>query len=125
MEGLTLEEAARQYPSKCLKALAARLGLNYDKICEHVNQQQTTAQPLKRPQADVTSSKDGETSKRTHRSPAPSTTSELQRNQSDSHGALQVRNSQGTTELVSETDLPGTEQQSQGSTNVLSFGGTS
>src|SRR2546423_11517591 len=99
LESLTLEDAVRLYPSKCLEALAARLGLNYDKICAQMNrlqerQQQTTAQPLKRPQEDVISSKDDEISKRAHRPLAPSTTPELQRNQSDNRGAFQVRNSQ-------------------------------
>lgn len=129
LEDLKLDDAARSYPSKCLEALAARLGLNYDKIRAQMEQlqerrQQTTAQPLKRPQADVISSVDGEVSKRAHRRPAPSTTSDLQRNQSDSHRALQIRNSQETTELVSETDILGTEQRSQGSTEVHSFEGT-
>lgn len=95
MRSLTLEEAARSYPSKCVEALAARLGLNYDKIDAHVKQlqerrQQSTAQPLKRPQADVISSNDGGISKRTHRLPASSTTSELQRKQSGNRAALKV-----------------------------------
>src|SRR5271154_5102310 len=96
-ESLTLEDAARHYPSKCLEALAARIGLNYDKICTEMNRlqerrQQTTAQPLKRPQEDVVSSTQDETSKRA-RPPTPSTKLELQLRRPES---VQVRNSQGS-----------------------------
>jgi hypothetical protein len=83
--------------------------------------QQPAAEPLKRRETDVISSKDGEISKRAHRSPGPSTTSEPQLKQSGNRRSLQVRDSQGATDVVSETDLLGTEQRSQGSTEVHSF----
>jgi hypothetical protein len=77
LESLTLADAARSYPSKCLEALAARLGLDYDKICAQMEQlqarrQQTTARPLKR-SANAISSVNGKISMRAHRRPAAST----------------------------------------------------
>jgi hypothetical protein len=121
-ESLTLEDAARHYPSKCLEVLAARIGLHYDKICTEMkrlqeHRQRTTAQPVKRPQEDVVSSTQDETSKRARPTTPPTGLGLPVRHP----GPVQVRNSQGSTDIVSETDLQKAEQQSQGSTNVLSL----
>jgi hypothetical protein len=126
VKGLTLDDAVRCYPSQCLEALARRLGLDYDKICTSMklleeSRQQVTAKPSKRRHAEIISSKDSEISKRSHRSPSESTNSEPQLEEDDNHRSLQVRNSQGETDVVSETDLLGTQPPSQGSTEVFSF----
>lgn len=121
-ESLTLDDAVRYYPSRCLGALARRLGLDYDKICTgsrlQESRQQVTAKPMKRRHADIVSSKDSEVAKRSHRSPSPSTNSESQLEEDDTHRSLQAPNS---IDVVSETDLLGTQQPSQGSTEVFSF----
>jgi hypothetical protein len=120
-ETLTLEEAARRHPLKCLEALAARIGLHYDKICTEMariqeRRQQATAQPVKRPQEDVVSSIQDEPSKKAR--PTTSTGLGLPLRHS---GSIQAQDSQGSTDVVPETDLQRAEQRSQGSTNVLSF----
>lgn len=80
--------------------------------------QQITAQPPKGHSADGTNKK---ISKRVHESSAASTKPALHSKRPDKPRSLEVRNSQGSTDVVSETDFQMTEQRSQGSTEVFSL----
>ena len=120
---LQYKDAARSYPLKCLEALAVRLGLDYDKICAEMERlqeyrQQITAQPLKGPSADGT---DKKISKRVRESSSASTKPAPHSKRQDKPKSLEVRNSQGSTDMVSETDFQMTEQRSQGSTEVFNL----
>ncbi|KIX05150.1 uncharacterized protein Z518_06022 [Rhinocladiella mackenziei CBS 650.93] len=104
---LTLEQAVRDYPLRCLEALAARLGLNYDKISEQMQRQSRQidpAQPTKRGQTDISAEQEIRQPSKKVYVKAQSMASEQSKG---SEAEQREQDSQGSTDIVPESvDLP-------------------
>jgi hypothetical protein len=111
---VSLDYAARHYPLKFLEVLARRIGLDYEKISKHMewleeHRQGLINQSAKRGQQESISAEQNQASKRVHGTPR-------------SEQQLQVR-SQGSTDVIPETDLQEHSEQSLISTHILTSSG--